>query len=201
MKAPELLLFGLVGWTAIGITGSLVSGVRRSDWPKARRGVRSVLIAWILYVAVLLTVSVRQPQRTIPFGLPQCFDEMCFTVLRTDVLEGYAGRGNRGERLLRVAVEVQNRSHDGPLHEELQRALLLDSHGGAWQQMRGLGGVPLTASVPAGGRVVSEPIFAVPEGAGDLHLVLTHGHWQPGRLVIGDGDSLLHRPVTMSLGK
>ncbi len=199
MKATELLLFGLLGWTAIGLVGSTVSGVRRADWPKARRGLRSIGLAWAIYMAVLLVVSLRQPQRLIPLGREQCFNEMCFAVLRADQIEGYSGRGNRGERLLRVAVQVSNRGHGGPEREASVRCYLLDAHGRRWEELRGVGGVPLTASVPAGGHVVSEPIFAVPDSVQGFSLVLSHGRWQPGLLVIDDGDSLLHRPVAMRL--
>lgn len=200
MTPAALLLFGLVGWTAIGLVGSFVSGVRRSDWPKARRGLLVIALVWTIYLAVLLTVSAVQPQRVLPLGTAQCFDEMCFTVVRAEQLQGYGGRGNPGERLLRVSIEVSNRGHSGPERESLIRAYLIDPQRRHWQQLPGLGGIALTAPVPAGGSILSQPIFVVPEGISGLKLVLTHGRWQPDVLVLGAGDSLFHRPVVMQLG-
>jgi hypothetical protein len=59
----------------------------------------------------------------------------------------------------------------------------------------------MTARVAGGGSVVSEPVFKVAGNATGLGLVLTHGRWQPGLLVIGDSDSLLHRRTVVALGR
>jgi len=37
--------------------------------------------------------------------------------------------------------------------------------------------------------------------ASGLGMVLTHGRWQPGVLVIGDSDSLWHRRTVVDLGR
>jgi len=55
--------------------------------------------------------------------------------------------------------------------------------------------------VAGGDSVVSEPVFKVAADASGLGLVLTHGQWQPGLLVIGNSDSLLHRKTVMKLGR
>ena len=49
--------------------------------------------------------------------------------------------------------------------------------------------------------MVSQPVFAVAADATGLGLVFTHGRWQPGRLVIGDSDSLLHRRTAVKLDR
>ncbi len=64
-----------------------------------------------------------------------------------------------------------------------------------------MNGVGLTARVAGGGSVVSEPVFKVAADATGLGLVFTHGRWQPGVLVIGDSDSLLHRKTVVELGR
>jgi hypothetical protein len=65
----------------------------------------------------------------------------------------------------------------------------------------GVNGVELTVRVAGGGSVMSEPVFKVGADASGLGLVLTHGRWQPGVLVIGDSDSLLHRKTVVALGR
>lgn len=198
MRPAELLLWGLVGWSTIGLVGSLLSGVRRGDWTKARRGLGWILGVWAVYLVVLVSVSRFSAQKTLPPGQAQCFGNLCFAVDGVEHLTGFAGRGQRGDRLLRVRIRVSNHGHNRQRDAAL-RAYLLDAHGDRWIAIRGLTGVPLDAPVPAGGHLLSEPVFPVPERAGLVHLVLTHGRWQPGALVIGDADSLLHRPVVMDL--
>lgn len=199
MTWAQLLLFGLAAWTAIGVVGSLLSGVRRSDWPKARRGLRTIAVVWGIYLLVLLGVAHGSPERVLPQGTPQCFAEMCFAVADVQQLTGYAGRGQTGGRLLRVSIRVSHRGQGSPEQDLGVRAYLRDSAGRRWYALPGVSGVPLTTLVPAGATVVSQPVYALPADAHGLGLILTHGHWQTGRLVIGDPDSLLHAPVVLHL--
>jgi hypothetical protein len=80
-------------------------------------------------------------------------------------------------------------------------AYLVDSQGRLWEESPGVNGVGLTVRVAGGESVVSEPVFKVAADAKGLGLVLTHGSWQPGVLVIGDSDSWLHRRTVVELGQ
>ena len=101
---------------------------------------------------------------------------------------------------MRVSVRVTNHGRK-PQREGLMRAYLVDAQGRRWEMSPGVNGVQLTARVAGGGSVVSEPVFKVAGDASGLGLVLTHGRWQPGVLVIGDSDSLLHRKTMVALGR
>ena len=103
-----------------------------------------------------------------------------------------------GRRLVRVTVRIANRGHK-PESEDLIQAYLIDREGRLWGESPGLSGVRLTTRVPAGQSVLSEPVFAVSEDATGLKLVFTRGHRQPGVLVIGDSDSLLHQRTVVPL--
>ncbi|HEU5339648.1 hypothetical protein [Edaphobacter sp.] len=195
MNLRELLLAGLAGWTAIGIVGTAISLVRR-ERRRAVRGLAWIAGVWVVYMGVLLTVSLRQRQRVVAFGQPQCFDEMCFTVVGVSEIEGLPAQD--GRRLVRVTVRIANRGHK-PESEDLIQAYLIDREGRLWGESPGLSGVRLTTRVPAGQSVLSEPVFAVSEDATGLKLVFTRGHRQPGVLVIGDSDSLLHRRTVVPL--
>jgi len=200
MKMTEIVLLGLALWTALGIAGTLVRaarGERRRAW----RGAWWIAGIWAVYVGVLLAVSLVQGQREIAPGGAQCFDEMCFRVVGADEVEGFWVKGQERERLVRVRVMVTNRGRGRPQSEALIRAYLLDGQGRRLEEVRGLSGVRLTTRLTAGDSMVSEPVFRVPKGATDLGLVLTHGGWQPGVLVIGDPDSWRHRPTVMRLGR
>lgn len=197
MRATELLLLGLVGWTAIGAVGVGVS-LARGERERVRRGVGWLVGVWVVYLCVVVGVSLRQPQRVVAMGEPQCFDEMCFTVTKVEELPDFLNRD--GRRLVRVSVRVMNngRKMQG---EGLIWAYLVDAQGRQWKQSPGVNGVELTARVAGGGSVMSEPVFRVAGNATGLRLVLTRGRWQPGMLVIGDSDSLLHKKTVVELGR
>jgi len=197
MKATELLLLGLVGWTAIGVIGVSVS-VWRGERERVRRGVAWLMGVRVVYLCAVIGVSLGQGQRVVAMGEPQCFDEMCFAVTRVEEVPGFLIRD--GRRLLRVSVQVTNKGRKAQ-SEGLIRAYLVDGQGRRWEMSPGVNGVELTARVAGGGSVVSEPIFKVAADASGLGLVLTHGRWQPGVVVIGDSDSLLHRETVVSLGR
>jgi hypothetical protein len=197
MRATELLMFGLAGWTAIGVIGVGVS-LARGERERVRRGVGWLVGVWVVYLCVVVGVSLRQPQRVVAMGEPQCFDEMCFTVTGVEELPDFLNRD--GRRLVRVSVRVTNhgRKTQG---EGLIWAYLVDAQGRQWKQSPGLNGVELAVRVAGGGSVMSEPVFRVAANATGLRLVLTRGQRQPGVLVIGDSDSLLHKKTVVELGR
>jgi hypothetical protein len=131
-------------------------------------------------------------------GQPQCFDEMCFTVTGMEEVKGFMVRD--GRRLVRVTVRVTNRGRSTQ-SESLIKIYLTDAQGRRWEESAGVNGVGLTTKVGAGASVVSEPIFNLAGDATGLRLVLTHGWKQPGLLVIGDPDSVLHRKTVVELGR
>jgi hypothetical protein len=197
MKATELLLLGLVGWTGIGVLGVAVS-LWRGEQVRVRRGVAWLAGVWVVYLCVLAGVSLRQQQRTVAIGEPQCFDDMCFAVTAVEEMPGFLIRD--GRRLVRVSVQVTNKGRKAQ-SEGLIRAYLVDGQGRRWEESAGVNGVGLTVRVTGGGSVVSEPVFKVAGDATGLGLVFTHGRWQPGVLVIGDSDSFLHRRTVVKLGR
>jgi hypothetical protein len=197
MKATELLLLGLVGWTGIGVVGVGVS-MWRGERQRVRRGVVWLVGVWVVYLCVLMGVSLGQRQRVVAIGEPQCFDEMCFTVTGVEEVPGFLIRD--GRRLVRVTVRVTNKGRKAQ-SEGLIWAYLVDAQGRWWEESPGVNGVGLTARVAGGGSVVSEPVFKVARDASGLGLVFTHGRRQPGVLVIGDSDSLLHKKTVVALGR
>jgi hypothetical protein len=197
MKATELLLLGLVGWTAIGVVGVGVS-LWRGERQRVRRGIAWLVGVWVVYVCVLVGVSLGQRQRVVAIGEPQCFDEMCFTVTGVEEVPGFLIRD--GRRLVRVSVQVTNQGRKAQ-SEGLIWAYLVDAKGRWWEESPGVNGVGLTVRVAGGQSVVSEPVFKVAADATGLGLVFTHGRRQPGVLVIGDSDSLLHKKTVVELGR
>jgi hypothetical protein len=197
MRLTELLLLGLVGWTAVGLAGIAVSQWR-GERHRVLRGIAWIAGIWAVYLCVLAAVSASQRQRILAIGEPQCFDDMCFTVTGVQEVPGFLIRD--GRRLVRLSVKVANRGRKAQ-SERLIEAYLVDSQGRLWEESHGVNGIGLTARVPGGESVVSEPVFKVSADATGLGLILTHGRWQPGVLVIGDSDSWLHKKTMVDLGR
>jgi hypothetical protein len=195
MRLTELLLAGVVGWTGIGLVGLVVSR-RRGELERIRRGVAWLVVVWVVYLVTLVGVSLGQRQRVVALGQEQCFGQMCFTVTGTEEVPGYLIRD--GRRLVRVSVRVMNKGKNAE-NEGLMRAYLVDAQGRRWEESAGVSGVRLTTTVAGGDSVVSEPVFKVAGDAIGLKLVLTRGWRQPGVLVIGDSDSMLHRRTVVDL--
>jgi hypothetical protein len=197
MRLTELLLAGVVGWTGIGLVGLVVSR-RRGELEKIRRGVAWLVGVWVVYLVTLVGVSLGQKQRVVAMGQEQCFGQMCFTVAGTEEVPGYLIRD--GRRLVRVSVRVMNKGKSAE-NEGLMRAYLVDAQGRRWEESAGVSGVRLTTTVAGGDSVVSEPVFKVAGDATGLRLVFTRGWRQPGVLVIGDYDRMLHRRTVVDLGR
>jgi hypothetical protein len=197
MRGMELLLLGLVGWTAVGVVGVGVS-LWRGERQRVRRGMAWLVGVWAVYLCVVVGVSLAQRQRVMAMGEPQCFDDMCFTVTGAEEVPGFLIKD--GRRLVRVSVRVTNRGRKAQ-SEGLIWAYLADAEGRKWEESSGVNGVGLTAKVTGGNSVVSEPVFKVAGDATGLALVFTRGYWQPGVLVIGDSDSLLHRRTVVKLDR
>ena len=193
----ELLLYAVVGWSALGVIGVALS-LRLGHREKVLRHGLWLVGVWLVYLAGVVGASVLQSQRVVPLGKDQCFHGMCFAVLGVEPVEALIP-GETG-RVLRVKVKVTNRGKTADADDRI-RAYLMDAQGRRWKPLPGLSGNALRSRVSGGSQMLSEPVFRVARDSTGLSLILTHGVWQPGRLVIGDGDSLGHRPTIVKLGQ
>jgi hypothetical protein len=195
MKLTEWLMWGVVGWTAIGVLGVIVSQ-RRGERQRMRTGIGWLTGVWVVYLCVLLGVSLTQKQKVVAMGEPQCFGDMCFAVTRVEEVPGFLIRD--GRRLLRVSVQVTNHGASAQSERGIQ-AYLVDHQARRWDESVGVSGVRLDARLGAGDAVLSEPVFKIAGDATGLRLVFTRGRRMPWALVIGDSDSVLHRRTVVDL--
>lgn len=188
----KLLLAILLGWTAVGALGVTIS-FRRGERFQGRRNMVWIGAIWVLYMAVLLTVSLTARPRIVPAGKEQCLGSRCFTVAGTEIVPGYLAKN--GEKIVRISLRIANPSDKSDSGDSSLHAYLVDSHGRRWDEVPGLEGVRISTPMGAKRMIVSTPVFKVPREAEGLHLVLTRGHRLPFLLMIGDPDSLMH-PAT-----
>jgi hypothetical protein len=201
MNFAELLFLALIGWTGIGVLGTLIS-LARGERTKARHGAAWIGGIWAMYLIALAGVSLAQPQRVVALGQEQCFDDLCFAVTKAEKVPSFVGQNqpSDGSQLVRVAVTGRNRGRGKAQAESLLRVYVVDSQGRKWQEVPGLSGNRLTTRITSGSQVISQPVFKVSGDARGLALVFTHGQWQPAVMVIGDSDSWWHKRTVVWLG-
>ncbi len=196
MNRFEYLAMTLELWTTVGLLGLAISLVRR-ERRKLWQGVGSLVGVWLIYLAVLLVVSYRQPEQRVAMGQPKCFHTLCFAIEQVDEIPGFPARNH--VRLVRATVRVVNRGKE-TAQEDLT-ASLRDRQGRRWREAAAVSGNPLHGRVLAGGTMVSEPVFQIPADATELQLLLRHGRWSQHLLVIGDPESLGHRERVLMLDR
>lgn len=196
MNRFEYLALALELWTAVGLLGLMISLIRR-ERRKLWQGVGSLVGVWMIYLAVLLVVSSRQPERRLTMGQPECFHRLCFTAVQVDEVAGFPARNH--VRLVRVTVRVVNHGSNAA-HEDLT-ASLQDGQGRRWREAAAVSGNPLNGRVLARGTMVSEPVFQIAADATGLELLLRHGRWSRHALVIGDAESLGHQGEVLVLDR
>ena len=195
-RPAQFLLVLLLGWTVIGIAGVTLS-LLREQHRKALRNAPWIAGAWIGYLGVLLCVSLLQPQKIVPVGTPWCIHDLCYRVAGSEDLPGYL---TDNSRLVRVTIAITNRSNDAQ-QESHMNAFLLDTSGKRWNEIRGLSGIPLNARVQPGQTLTSAPVFKLPRTATPATVGFVHPRPYFGLLVIGDGESFLHRPTLLRLAR
>jgi hypothetical protein len=198
MNFWNVLLLLLVGWTVLGTIGMLIS-LFLGERARALRHIAWIFGIWAVYLALVMGTSLMQPRKIVALGQDQCFGDVCFAVTGVEEVPGFLVHD--GSRLVRVAVRVSNRGRGEIERDGHVQAFLLDSRGRRWDEATAISSVPLTSAVPAGSSVMSQPVFKVAEDASGMALVLTHGRWQRGVLIIGGPESLLHRRTIVPLGR
>ncbi|QHS53346.1 hypothetical protein [Edaphobacter sp. 12200R-103] len=192
----RLLLYALLGWTALGAIGVTIS-FRRGERFQGRKNLGWIAAIWIIYIGILLSVSLTAKPRVVLPGRDYCFDSLCFSVVRTETVPGYLG--NRGERIVKVYVRITNHSDKRNSSDAHLKLYMVDARGRRWDEASGLEGVRLSTPVGPRQTVLTTPVFKVGPSAEGLRLVLTHDHNLPYLLLLGDTGSIFHGPAYLSL--
>jgi hypothetical protein len=179
----------------------------RSRWRATGKTAAWLLMYIAAYMLVLLGFSVVEPQKEVPLGSPQCFDDWCLTTERASRHDAIGTTRASGTFCI-VTVRVSSRARRRSQRETDVRISLIDDRGRRFDvspagqqrlEQQGLAGKPLTSFVGAGGSFESRLAFDVPRDARQLNLEKSSWAWFPGRLIINDPQSWLHRPAVVPL--
>lgn len=158
-----------------------------------------------LYVLLLLVVSASQPTTVLAMRVPQCFDDWCIAVDSASRQPNIGGTNSAGAFVI-VHGRVLNNARSAERETDVS-AILLAGDGRRYSRSeagqralveRGGAGHALTDMVAPGSANQFSMVFDVPKDADSLAFVTTHG-WFPGALIIGNSQSLFHRPSVVPL--
>lgn len=191
MNVFELLFivvfFSTVGTLVAALVLALCGRVSRS---LRALGVLGVVL--VLYLGVVVIVSLISPRCVIPVGEAQCFDDWCVSVDRVE-------RSALDDSVaFDVTLCLSSRARRRVQREAGVSVYAVDGSGRRYEAETDPQAIGLAVALAPGESVLTSRRFVLPAGATGPGLVVTHG-WFPGAFIIGDDQSLLHKPAIVPL--
>jgi len=183
----ELLVIA-IALCAAGAVGASLYFLSRGNRRRAGRVGAGLAVSLAIYLGIVAAVALTTKQRVVPMGEDQCFDDLCVAVVKSE------GKENRYEVTLRISSRARRRVMRAP---DLA-VYLIDGAGREYRDSEAGPGRPLTDFLRPGESFETVRIFTVLRGVSDLSLVVSHGGW-PGWFIIGENNSLLHKPTVVPL--
>jgi len=139
------------------------------------------------YLGIVALVSLLSPRRVLHVGDPRCFDDWCFAVEHVQHAPGPQGVVYQIDlRLFSEAKRISQRENGVAVY-------LTDSSGRRFDPDPAPTAPPWNVLLGPGESVTTTRVFHLPAAASDVGLILEHGGFNPGVVVIGDDSSLLHK--------
>jgi hypothetical protein len=139
------------------------------------------------YLVVVVTTSLVSPERVLHLNEPQCFDDWCVSV-------DHVERAPEGASVAyTVTLRLFSRARGRAQRENGASVYVLDEEGRRYEPQEDSEEVPLNVLLGPGESVIAKRRFVVPAGAHAPGLVVAHGRF-PGMFIIGDNESLFHKP-------
>jgi len=207
MTLFDLLFIVVFLATVVVLLTALVHVLRRR--PRRARKVLAVHGRFLgLYFAVLLLVSLAAPQRIVALGEDRCFDDWCLAVDSCATVSelGHGEHAAKADGVFYVVtLRISNQGRGRAQRASSAAVRLRDDLGGtydvsprgqlAFEAERGPM-APLTSLLAVGRSLTTVRVFDIPNTAHVAGLTIEHPvGFGPGRLVIGEESSLLHRPT------
>ena len=192
MTIFDLLFLALVV-ISLGAWLFVIAAAVRGQKARALRIARNLAIAAAAYLAIVLIVAVRAPQRVLQVGDPWCFDDWC---LRVDHVSRTAGPS---QATYTVSLNVFSRALRVSQRAKGAWVYLMDARGNRYAPEPDRGAVPLDVRLEPGESIETSRVFRVPADAGPMGLITGHGPaWLPA-FIIGDEGSPFHKPTFVRL--
>jgi hypothetical protein len=195
----DLLFVGSVVFVLVQVVRIAVHALRgRRD--RVTRSGRTLLLYGGGYAAVLLAVALSLPRRTFSQGERECFDDWCAAAI--GVAPGAGIDGCDGASVWIGTLEVSSDAKRVRQRAADAVALLEDDAGRRYEacgEPAAGAGRGLRDELGPGESFRVTLAFSLPAGARPAGFVIRHGAF-PGLLIIGDDQSLGHRPTLLGVG-
>lgn len=207
MSVFDLLFLASLAGGAAALT-SAVMVATSGRWAAARAIMLALVGYALLYTLAIVAVAELTPQRTIPMGQPQSFDDWRIAVAsasQTDTLTADGQSVTAQGRFLVVTLRVTSTAKRVSQREQIADVYLLDSAGRRYEVSdpgqnalidAGQSGQLLDTLIDPGGSFTHTVAFDTPADATGFAIVIAHDAF-PGIAIIGDDQSLFHRPTLM----
>jgi hypothetical protein len=178
MTIFDLLFLALMVSVIVAAVRVVYLSIRGRFRPARMTFIRLLLFAGA-YMLVLVGFSLAEPQKQIPIGAAQCFDDWCVTVEGASRQSAIGATRAHGAFCV-ATLRVSNRGRGQRQRETDVRVYLTDDQGRRFDvspdgqralEQNGLAGMPITSFAAAGGSFESRLAFDVPPDARRLSLV------------------------------
>ncbi|MFI5276102.1 MAG: DUF4352 domain-containing protein [Ktedonobacterales bacterium] len=188
----------------------IIGALAVREWVMARAILLGLGCYLLLYALGVVAVSAFTPQRVIPTGQTQCFDDWCIAVAngaQSPTLHVGAQTVTAQGRFLVVTLQVTSTAKRVSQREQIAQVYLVDGAGRRYDtsavgqsalDAAGLSGPALDSSIGPGDAFTHTVVFDIPAEATGLSIVVAHSAF-PGVVVIGDDQSFLHHPTLMQV--
>lgn len=184
---PLFLLLVLV--TVVTLLTASVFAIR-GRFARAGRILGRLGIGAAVYFAIVIAVSIVQPQRVYRVGDPQCFDDWCIAVVGAD----WTGTPPTGR--YEVTLRLSNRARREPMGEKGTVVYVTDAQGHRYDPVPGATDVALDTILQPGESTSATRRFDIPRDTPHLGLIYTHeGGFPIGWLIITEGGWFQKPPV------
>ncbi|HEU5346150.1 MAG TPA: DUF4352 domain-containing protein [Ktedonobacterales bacterium] len=207
MSVFDLLFLASLAGGAAALT-SAVMVAASGRWAAARAILLALVGYALLYTLAIVAVAEFTPQRTIPMGQPQCFGDWCTAVASASQTGALTAGGQTVAaqgRFLVVTLRVTSTAKRVSQREQISDVYLLDHAGRRYEISvpgqnalidAGQSGQLLDTLIDPGASFTHTVVFDTPADDTGFAIVIAHDTF-PDIAIIGDDQSLFHRPTLM----
>jgi len=190
MTIFDLILIASFLATGAVLVSALVAAIR-GRWSTFRK----LLIGWGVFAAVyfgaLVAISLATPQRLMSVGENRCWDDWCIAVTKVQRATTTEGA------LLTVTLRMSSTAKRVTQRENGLSVYLIDDRGRRYEPVPSDSAKPFGVPLGPGESAETERVFQV---AADSHgIALAFKHAGPGKIIIGDDESFLHKPAIVRI--
>jgi hypothetical protein len=157
---------------------------------RAGRILRRLGIGAGVYLAIVIAVSIFNPQRVYRLGDTQCFDDWCIAVV------GARRTGAPTLEQYQVTLRLSNRARRVPMGEKGTVVYLTDAQGRRYDPVPDQAAVAFDTILQPGESISATRRFDVPRDTPNLGLIYTHqGGFPVGWFIITEGGWFQKPPV------